>query len=520
MATVWDRMCGRGLPARAAVAFAGTRQMGASGTADRIDSCASPAPPHLMDTALLLGTLFLSLAAAVAALFAAFGRRGRGGADGASADELDAALRPLLADMAALKATLDTNRSATAESLRAMRLDAESAAKVTREELGQVLVKQREELGQTLGQQREEVRRTLTQQREQIGASLESYQARVSQSLVQVIESLGTVRATLADELLKMQQMNQQKLDELRGAVDRKLETTLQSRLDGAFKMMSEQLEKVHKGLGEMQSMAADVGGLKRALTNVKSRGILGEIQLEAILEQFLTQEQFVRNAETAPGSGRRVEFAVRMPGRDDSGPLLLPIDAKFPKEDYERLLDAQDRADREAADAAQKALSDAIRGFAKDIRVKYLDPPHTTDFAILFVPTEGLYAELLRSPGLADELNSTHRAMLAGPTTLSAILQSLQMGFRTLALEKRSSEVWQLLGAVKTEFGKFGEVIDTLRRQIDAAANTIEKTGTRTRAIERKLRNVQELPPEQASMLLPPSDAEPEDRESRGADA
>jgi DNA recombination protein RmuC len=446
-----------------------------------------------MDTALLIGTFFLALAAAVAAVFAALGRRGGGSAAGASADDLDAAVRPLLADMAALKATLDTNRSATAESLRAMRLDAEAAAKVTREELGQVLVKQREELGQAL--------------------------MRVNQSVVQVTASLGTIRATIAEELLKLQQMNQQKLDELRGAVDKKLETTLQSRLDGAFKMMSEQLEKVHKGLGEMQSMAADVGGLKRVLTNVKSRGILGEIQLEAILEQFLTMEQFVRNAETAPGSNKRVEFAVRMPGRDDSGPLLLPIDAKFPKEDYERLLDAQDRADKDAADAAQKALSDAIRSFAKDIRVKYLDPPYTTDFAILFVPTEGLYAELLRSPGLAEELNSTHRVMLAGPTTLSAILQSLQMGFRTLALEKRSSEVWQLLGAVKTEFGKFGEVMDTLRKQIDAAANTIERTGTRTRAIERKLRNVQELPPEQASMLLPPGDADPDDRDSPRAD-
>jgi DNA recombination protein RmuC len=475
-----------------------------------------------MDTALLIGTFFLALAAAVAAVFAAFGRRG-GGTGGVSTDDLDAAVRPLVADMAGLKATLDTNRSATSESLRAMRLDADAAAKVTREELGQVLVKQREELGSVLGQQREELRRTLTQQREQMGTSLDTYQARVSQSLVQVIESLGTVRTTLADELLKMQQMNQQKLDELRGAVDKKLETTLQSRLDGAFKMMSEQLEKVHKGLGEMQSMAADVGGLKRVLTNVKSRGILGEIQLEAILEQFLTKDQFVRNAETAPGSNKRVEFAVRMPGRDDSGPLLLPIDAKFPKEDYERLLDAQDRADKDAADAAQKALSDAIRSFAKDIRVKYVDPPFTTDFAILFVPTEGLYAELLRSPGLAEELNSTHRVMLAGPTTLSAILQSLQMGFRTLALEKRSSEVWQLLGAVKTEFGKFGEVMDTLRKQIDAAANTIERTGTRTRAIERKLRNVQELPPEQASMLLPQGELEAGDgdeRESRRADA
>ena len=435
-----------------------------------------------MDTALLIGTFFLALAAAVAAVFAALGRRGTGAGGTIGAAELDAAMRPLLSELAALKATLDTNRSVTAESLRAMRLDADTTAKVTREELGQVL-------------------------------------HRVNQSLVQVTGSLGTVRATIADELLKLQQMNQQKLDELRGAVDKKLETTLQSRLDGAFKLMSEQLEKVHKGLGEMQSMAADVGGLKRALTNVKSRGILGEIQLESILEQFLTPDQFVRNAETAPNSNKRVEFAVRMPGRDDHGPLLLPIDAKFPKEDYERLLDAQDRADRDAATAAQKALVDAVRSFAKDIKVKYLDPPHTTDFAILFVPTEGLYAELLRSPGLADELSATHRVMLAGPTTLSAILQSLQMGFRTLALEKRSSEVWQLLGAVKTEFGKFGEVIDTLRRQIEAAANTIDKTGTRTRAIERKLRSVQELPPEQAAMLLPP-DPDAEEREAARGDA
>ena len=457
-----------------------------------------------MDQALLIGTFLLSLAAAVAAVFSALARRTSAGTGSA---DIEASVRPLLAEIAALKATLDATRSATSETLNAMRRDSEASAKATREELGGTLL-----------QQREELRRTLAQQREALGVALDAHQARVSQSLVQVTESLGLIRAKVDERLLQLQQVNQQKLDELRGAVDKKLETTLQSRLDGAFKMMSEQLEKVHKGLGEMQSMAADVGGLKRALTNVKTRGILGEIQLEAILDQFMTPEQVVRNAETAPGSNKRVEFAVRMPGRDDHGQVLLPIDAKFPKEDYERLLDAQDRADREAAAAAQKSLADAVRAFARDIRGKYIDPPYTTDFAILFVPTEGLYAELLRSPGLADELNATHRVVLAGPTTLSAILQSLQMGFRTLALEKRSSEVWRLLGAVKTEFGKFGDVLDTLRRQIDAAASTIEKTGTRTRAIERKLRNVQDLPPDEAAMLLPAADPDPEARDSEDA--
>ncbi len=336
-----------------------------------------------------------------------------------------------------------------------------------------------------------------------------------STQLRNTLERLDAIRGTLDQQLLQFREAtnaqltklnadNQKKLDEMRGVVDEKLQATLQTRLTEAFKQVGDRLEQVHKGLGEMQSIATEVGGLKRVLSNVKSRGILGEVQLETILEQFLTPDQFVRNAETAPGSGKRVEFAVRMPGRDSEHPILLPVDAKFPKDDYERLLDAQEQADPVAAAAAAAGLATRLHASAKDIRTKYVDPPHTTDFAILFLPTEGLYAEVLRQPGLTEKLQNEHRIIVAGPTTFAALLQSLQLGFRTLALEKRSSEVWTLLGAVKTEFEKFGELIQKAKRQIDAAANTLEGTGARTRAIGRTLRNVHALPADQAALLLP----------------
>lgn len=314
---------------------------------------------------------------------------------------------------------------------------------------------------------------------------------------------LMQTREAMQAQLTRLNADNQKKLDEMRGVVDEKLQATLQTRLGEAFKQVSERLEQLHKGLGEMQTIAAEVGGLKRVLSNVKARGILGEVQLDTILADFLAPDQIVRNAETSPRSGKRVEFAVRMPGRGET-PVLLPIDAKFPKEDYERLLDAYERADREGADAAARALAASLRQFAKDIRTKYVDPPHTTEFALLFLPTEGLYAEVLRQQGLVDQLRQEHRVIVAGPTTLAALLQSLQMGFRTLALEKRSSEVWALLGAVKTEFARYADVIEKAKKQLDSAANSLEDTGKRTRAIERKLRDVQELPQDQAALLLP----------------
>jgi DNA recombination protein RmuC len=317
---------------------------------------------------------------------------------------------------------------------------------------------------------------------------------------------LGEVRTTVETRLQALQADNEKKLEQMRQTVDEKLHATLEARLGESFKQVAERLEQVHKGLGEMQGLAQGVGDLKRVLTNVKSRGVFGEVQLAGLLEQVFTIEQYAVNVATVPGSNERVEFAIKLPGRSDSGePVWLPMDAKFPREDYERLLDAQDRADRVEAEAAGKALEQRIRAEAKTIAAKYLAPPHTTDFAILFVPTEGLYAELLRRPGLMEALQREHRVVLAGPTTLLATLNSLQMGFRTLALEKRSTEVWQVLGAVKTEFGKFGEVLAKTRKKLDEASRVIDDADRRARVMSKALRGVEALPEKQAQALLPP---------------
>ncbi|MFP5306781.1 MAG: DNA recombination protein RmuC, partial [Gammaproteobacteria bacterium] len=312
------------------------------------------------------------------------------------------------------------------------------------------------------------------------------------------------LRAAVEDGLKTLRQENAEKLEQMRRTVDEKLHETLEKRLGDSFRLVSERLEQVHKGLGEMQTLASGVGDLKRVLTNVKSRGIFGEVQLAALLEQVLTVEQYAANVATKPGSGERVEFAIRLPGRD-SDAVWLPIDAKFPREDYERLLDAQERADPVAAEAAAAALERRIRDEAQKIADKYVSPPHTTDFAILFLPTEGLYAEVLRRPGLFESLQREHRVSVAGPSNLLAFLNSLQMGFRTLTIEKRSSEVWQVLGAVKTEFSKFGDVLDKVRKKLDEATTQLDQTGVRTRAITRRLRTVQELPGPQAEQLLGP---------------
>lgn len=280
--------------------------------------------------------------------------------------------------------------------------------------------------------------------------------------------------------------------------LNEKLHATLEQRLGDSFRLVSERLEQVHKGLGEMQTLAAGVGDLKKVLTNVKTRGTWGEVQLEALLEQVMTTEQFEKNISTRPGSSERVEFAIRLPGREARGheapPVWLPIDAKFPVEDYQRLVEAQERADVAAVEQAAKALESRLREEARKIRDKYVEPPHTTDFAILYLPTEGLYAEALRRPGLAEVLQRDFRVSIAGPTTLTALLNSLQMGFRTLAIEKRSSEVWAVLGAVKTEFGKFGEALESTRKKLEQATKSIESAGVRTRQIERKLKGVEAL--------------------------
>jgi len=290
----------------------------------------------------------------------------------------------------------------------------------------------------------------------------------------------------------------------MRSTVDEKLQVTLNTRLTESFQRVHALLTEVHSGLGQMQSLASGVGDLKRVLTNVKTRGTWGEVQLSNLLEQVLTPEQYAANVATKPGSAERVEFAIKLPGRDpNEGQVWLPIDAKFPKEDYERLVEAAERANPEAVELAAKALEEQVRHEASEIQKKYIDPPHTTDFGILFLPTEGLYAEILRRPGLAERLQRENRVMVAGPTTLAALLNSLQMGFRTLAIEQRSSEVWQVLGAVKTEFAKFGEVMDKVQKKLQEATNVIDSAKSRSNVIRRKLKDVEGLPSAQALELL-----------------
>ena len=314
---------------------------------------------------------------------------------------------------------------------------------------------------------------------------------------------LAEVRATLEARLKDIETQNATKLEEMRKTVDEKLHATLEHRLGESFKLVSDRLEAVHKGLGEMQTLAVGVGDLKRVLTNVKTRGTWGEVQLGALLEQILTPDQYATNVATVPQSRERVEFAIKFPGREDQDQVWLPIDSKFPIEDYERIVAAQDLADAAGMEEASKALEARIKLEARTIRDKYIEPPHTTDFGILFLPTEGLYAEVLRRPGLSDWLQRECRVTIAGPTTLTALLNSLQMGFRTLAIEKRSSEVWQILGAVKTEFGKFGDVLDRTKRQLDAASKSIGDAEVRTRAMTRELKKVEALPEPDAVRLL-----------------
>ncbi|KAB0679429.1 DNA recombination protein RmuC [Burkholderia territorii] len=358
---------------------------------------------------------------------------------------------------------------------------------------------------------RESVQRQAQQAREEQTVALRLFGDTLNRQLTQLTEAndrrIGEVRATLEQRLKEIETNNAAKLEEMRRTVDEKLHATLEQRLGESFKLVSDRLEQVHRGLGEMQTLAAGVGDLKKVLTNVKTRGTWGEVQLEALLEQMLTPDQYAKNVATVPKSSERVEFAIRLPGREagtrDAPPVWLPIDAKFPREDYERLIDAQERADSVAVEDAARALEARVRMEARTIAEKYVAPPHTTDFALLFLPTEGLYAEILRRPGLTDLLQRDYRVTVAGPTTLTALLNSLQMGFRTLAIEQRSSEVWQVLGAVKTEFGKFGDVLARTKAQLETVTRSIEAAEQRTRAMNRKLKQVEALPGETAAGLL-----------------
>jgi DNA recombination protein RmuC len=431
----------------------------------------------------------------------------------------------------------DPALKALAESLRQherdLRGEVQASASGTRQELAGTLTSFQHTLlahggdvARTQNEQIDAFRAQLGTLQQQLGVAMHSAREAQDAALRRLADSLGEqlralsdanerrlteVRGAVESRLAALQTGNEAKLEQMRATVDEKLHATLEQRLSESFKQVAERLEQVHKGLGDMQQLARDVGMLNRVLTNVKSRGVFGEVQLAGLLEQVFTPEQYATNVITAPGRGERVEFAIRLPGqRADGAPLWLPIDAKFPREDYERLLDAQERADPVAAEASARAIEMRLRTEARSIRDKYVAPPHTTDFAILFVPTEGLYAEALRRPGLVESLQREHKVMLAGPTTLLATLNSLQMGFRTLALEKRSVEVWEVLGAVKTEFGKFGDVLAKTRAKLTQAAETIADAETRSRQMGRALRSVEALPEAHAQRLLPSAPAAP----------
>lgn len=397
----------------------------------------------------------------------------------------------------------------------------ERVARELREEFRQEMARVRQEAAQSAHAGRVEQSASVARQGEMLGGELARFGVLQGQQLEAFSQQLARLtgsidgrfeqlRQAVEARLASLQADNAARLETMRQTVDEKLHATLEQRLGESFRLVSERLEQVQRGLGEMNTLAAGVGDLKRVLTNVKTRGTWGEVQLEALLEQVLVAEQFARNVATRPGSAERVEFALRLPGREfgrqkgsDGAPVWLPIDAKFPIEDYQRLLDAQDRVDTAAVEAAAKALEARLRLEARSINEKYLEPPHTTDFAILYLPIEGLYAEALRRPGLAESLQRDFRISLAGPTTLAALLNSLQMGFRTLAIERRSAEVWAVLGAVKTEFGKFGEALEATRKKLELATRSIDAAGVRTRQIERKLKSVEALPLSEAQEQL-----------------
>lgn len=380
------------------------------------------------------------------------------------------------------------------EELRSGRDEARSIARDQREDLARNLQDSTRTLAESLG-------RTAKLQQ----AQLDSMARQLKELDASNRGSLDRIRGTFDERVRELQQSNEKKLDEMRKTVDEKLHDTLEKRLGESFKLVSDRLEAVHKGLGEMQNLATGVGDLKRVLSNVKVRGTWAEAQLGAILDQILTAEQYEKNVNVKPDTAERVEFAVRLPGPADDRDttVYLPIDSKFPQEDYARLQDAADQADASAVQAATDSLLRAVRASAKEISEKYIAPPHTTDFAIMFLATEGLYSEVLRQPALTEELQQKFRIVVAGPTTLVAILSSLRVGFQTLAMEKRASEIWRVLGAVKTEFGKFADTLDKVKRQLNTASRTIDQTGVRTRAMERRLQSVERLPESESIEVL-----------------
>jgi len=423
---------------------------------------------------ILLFVLIFALTAVIIALVLRGGRSGRSASD------------PAAAVSDALDAMADTQSKLVRDEFERARESAEKSDARLREEVGKSLTRYGDSLSKTLSTSNETLGKTL-------------------------VAATGNVSKTISEQMGQMRQSNEKKLEEMRTTVNEKLQGTLEKRLGEAFKQVSERLEAVQKGLGEMKQIAEGVRDFKKVLTNVKSRGTWGEVQLRAILEEMLAPSQWESNVQPRPGSGAIVECAIRLPGSGSSDQVWLPIDSKFPQEDYQRLQEAQDMADPEAVEEHSRKLETAIIKAATDIREKYIEPPHTTEFGILFLPTEGLYAEALRRPRVSDQLQQM-RITLAGPTTLCSILNALQMGFHTLAIEKRSSEVWEVLAAVKTEFGKFGDVLARLKKQLVTAQNTIASTEQRTRVMERKLRGVEELPEEETVDLLGMQGTEPEE--------
>lgn len=370
-------------------------------------------------------------------------------------------------------------------------------------ELRNEIQKRFSELGDSTGNRMTEIAKLLKDQ-------LESFSTRLMGLTTSLEKQQNELRVNLDSKMKELREENSKKLDEMRQTVDEKLQSTLEKRLGESFKHVSERLEQVHKGLGEMQTLATGVGDLKRVLTNVKTRGGWGEVQLDNLLSEVLTAEQYETNAQTKEHSSERVEFAIKLPGRDENeSNVLLPIDSKFPQEDYERLLDAIEKGDTKDIETISKDLERRVKSFAKDISSKYINPPNTTDFAILYLPTEGLFAEVIRRPGLVNNLQRDYRIVVAGPTTITALLNSLQMGFRTLAIQKRSSEVWQVLAGVKTEFGKFGDALGKVKKKLSEASNQMETIDTRARQMERKLKTVEKLPESESVKLLGLSEEE-----------
>ena len=454
-------------------------------------------------------------------------------------------------ELSALGAEIGKLAPASREEFARNREESQRSSKDTREELGnsftrfseglsksfQGLLSQqteqnaalKEELTKSLKESRDESAKASRDVRTELTNALKSFEEKFAQNVnafndlqrqkfgdlaekqgqvkTEIEAKLEMIRETVEKKIGSLQEENSKKLDEMRNTVDEKLQSTVEKRFNDSFKLISDRLEQVHKGLGEMQTLASGVGDLKKVLTNIKTRGTFGEIQLGNILEEIFTPNQYDKNATVRPGGTERVEYAIKLPGRnDDNQSLLLPIDSKFPMEDYQGLIDAYENVtnfDQKAVEGIATQFEGAVRKCARDIREKYINPPFTTDFAILFVPTEGLYAEILRRPGFSENLRREYKVTVVGPTNLVAFLNSLQMGFRTLAIEKRTSEVWEVLGAVKTEFSKFNVVLERTKRKLVEATNSIDSASIRTRAIERQLRKVQELPQEEATALI-----------------